>query len=105
MGELALRGVGAAPGITHGAAFVLGRARGRHANVAEHERSAQAAIAHEALEHVAADLESIATTLRTDGREQEADIVETGALMAKDPSLAAAITELVMSSGRGCTTA
>ena len=100
MGELALRGVGAAPGITHGAAFVLGRARGRlGANVAGRDRAARAAIAHEALEQVAADLESIATTLRTEGREQEADIVETGVLMAMDPELAARVEVLVLESG------
>jgi len=100
LGELALRGVGAAPGITHGAAFVLGRARGRlGANVAGRDRAARAAIAHEALEQVAADLESIATTLRTEGREQEADIVETGVLMAMDPELAARVEVLVLESG------
>src|SRR3981081_725638 len=41
----------------------------------------------------------MAATLRTGGRAAEADIVETGVLMAQDPTLAAAVENLVVENG------
>jgi phosphoenolpyruvate-protein kinase (PTS system EI component) len=45
-------------------------------------------------------MEQIASGLREGGRNEEADIIETGALMAADPGLAERVEALVMDSGR-----
>ena len=100
MGEVALQGVGAAPGITHGIAFVLDRVRGTaDRTVNRAERPAEASRAREALGRVAAKLEEITATLRADDRKEEADIVETGVLMAMDPELAVRVEMLVLEAG------
>jgi phosphoenolpyruvate-protein phosphotransferase len=100
VGEVALQGISAAPGITHGTAFVLDRARGgTGAILPEACRPGESTRAHEALDHVAATLESIAAALRADERREEADIVETGVLMAMDPELAARVDALVLETG------
>jgi phosphoenolpyruvate-protein kinase (PTS system EI component) len=49
---------------------------------------------------VANELHHIVSQLREAGREAEADIVETGVLMAADPGLAASVEALVMQAGR-----
>jgi phosphoenolpyruvate-protein phosphotransferase len=100
MAELALYGVSAAPGVTHGTAFVLDRVRERAVDkVSGRDRTTEVARARDALERVAANLEAIAGALRADGRQEEADIVETGVLMAMDPELAARVEVLVMETG------
>jgi phosphoenolpyruvate-protein phosphotransferase len=100
MGELALSGVSAAPGITHGPAFVLDRARGHAvARVAGPGRTSEKARAREALERVAANLDALAATMRAEGRREEAEIVETGVLMALDPELAGRVEALVLETG------
>jgi len=48
----------------------------------------------------ATDLEGIAADLRRAGRGDEADIVETGVLMAMDPELAARVETLTLETGR-----
>jgi phosphoenolpyruvate-protein phosphotransferase len=100
MAELALYGVSAAPGVTHGTAFVLDRARERSVDkVSGLDRTTEVARARDALQRVAANLEAIAGALRADGRQEEADIVETGVLMAMDPELAARVEVLVLETG------
>jgi phosphoenolpyruvate-protein phosphotransferase len=100
MGEHALRGVSAAPGVTIGAAVVLDRRSSPGgAKVAERDRAAEAGRARDALGHVASNLEGIAAALRNDGRQDEADIVETGVLMAMDPELVERVEVLVLESG------
>ncbi|HEY8235505.1 MAG TPA: phosphoenolpyruvate--protein phosphotransferase [Gaiellaceae bacterium] len=100
MAELALYGVSAAPGVTHGTAFVLDRARERVVDkVSGRDRITEVARARDALQRVAANLEAIAGALRADGRQEEADIVETGVLMAMDPELAARVEVLVLETG------
>jgi phosphoenolpyruvate-protein phosphotransferase len=100
MAELALYGVSAAPGVTHGTAFVLDRARERVVDkVSGRDRTTEVARARDALQRVAANLEAIAGALRADGRQEEADIVETGVLMAMDPELAARVEVLVLETG------
>jgi phosphoenolpyruvate-protein phosphotransferase len=99
--ELALHGVSAAPGVAFGAAVVLDRV-GASATpiIAVPERSAELDRALKALDVVASELHHIVSGLREAGREAEADIVETGVLMAADPGLAARIEALVMEAGR-----
>jgi len=100
MGEKALQGVSAAPGITVGAAVVLDRpGAARVARGADPE--AEAIRARDALHRVATDLEDIASALRREGRGEEADIIETGVLMAMDPQLIARVEMLVVDAGLG----
>jgi len=104
--ERILHGVRAAPGTAWGRAAVLQhrvRADAKPITVGRREHELERARA--ALETAASDLERIAADLRGRDRGAEADMVETGALMARDPNLAAAITELVMSSGRDASAA
>ncbi len=104
--EHILHGVRAAPGTAWGRAAVLQQhVRPDARPIAVGRREHELGRARAALEAAATDLERLAADLRAHDRSAEADIVETGALMAEDPSLAAAITALVMSSGRGASTA
>jgi multiphosphoryl transfer protein len=99
--ELALRGVSAAPGVAFGRAVVLDRTGAGDASiVAVPERAAELDRALKALDVVASELEHIVSGLREAGRNPEADIVETGVLMAADPGLAARVEYFVMKSGR-----
>lgn len=99
--ELALRGVSAAPGVAFGRAVVLDRVGAGDASIIRApDRAAELDRALKALDVVASELEHIASGLRESGRQAEADIVETGVLMAADPSLAARVEALVMKSGR-----
>ncbi len=96
MGELALHGVSAAPGVTVGKAVVLDPIRSRAAKtVPPADRAHELELAGGALEVAAAELEAIASQLRETGRNEEADIVETGVLMAGDPSLASRVESLI----------
>src|SRR2546423_8402135 len=81
-------GLPAAPGIAAGGARVLippeltaGGPLPPERRAAELER------AQRALEAAAVELDAIAARLRSVGRSAEADVVETGVLMATDPSL------------------
>ncbi|HVD45997.1 MAG TPA: putative PEP-binding protein [Candidatus Limnocylindria bacterium] len=101
MSERALRGVSAAPGIATGRAVVIGQRSAASVGlpVSESDRAAELIKARGALASAAAELQSIADSLRSDGRAAEADIVETGVLMAQDPSLEASLERLVLASG------
>jgi phosphoenolpyruvate-protein phosphotransferase len=101
MSERALRGVSAGPGVAYGQAVVLDRMRARVATIVPaSDRPAELARVRQALDEVALELEEIAGRLRDSGRRSEADIVDTGALMARDPELAVRLEALVMESGR-----
>jgi phosphoenolpyruvate-protein phosphotransferase len=67
--------------------------------IPEADRAAELVKARAALAAAADELESIAQTLRDGGRAAEADIVETGILMAHDPELSASVQRLVVESG------
>jgi phosphoenolpyruvate-protein phosphotransferase len=100
MGEVTLRGVSAAPGVAFGRAAVLdSHAEAENEVVAPERRSSELGSALKALQSAAAELEMIAATLRRIDRPQEADIVETGILMANDPGLIERVKELVIGSG------
>jgi len=88
VGEQALRGVGAAPGIAAGEAVALDRPRPiARTEVARAARGREAERAKVALQASGSELQDIASRLRESGRDDEADIVETGVLMAADSSL------------------
>jgi len=100
MGERALRGVSAAPGVRSGRAFVLDRPLSRPlTGVAPAARTGELDRATRALQGAATELQDLATRLREAGRTPEADIVETGVLMAEDPSLIRRVESLVLESG------
>jgi phosphoenolpyruvate-protein kinase (PTS system EI component) len=96
-----LHGVAASPGAVVGAARVLAPlpAEGSAAPVAPGERAAEASVAERALVAAAGQLERTAAGLREHGRADEAEIVETGALMAADPALHSAVVEAVRDDG------
>jgi phosphoenolpyruvate-protein phosphotransferase len=99
--EAPLHGVSAAPGISVGPALVLAAAHSAQTGSVNHiDRAAETKRAREALELVAKDLDSIAIELRRDGRGDDADIVETGILMAMDPELVARVETLIVDGGR-----
>ena len=106
MGEHAVRGVGAAPGIAYGKAVVLDRVGASEARIVPaSDRAAELARARRALEVVGTELEGIASRLRESGRSADAEIVETGVLMAADPGLASRLEALVVESGLPATDA
>ena len=93
MSERVLRGAPASPGLAAGHARVLLSPSVAPARKPEPEPEIEheAKRARHALERAAAELQQIAGGLRASGRDQEADIVETGALMAADPVLEMAV--------------
>jgi phosphoenolpyruvate-protein kinase (PTS system EI component) len=93
MSERVLRGVPASPGLAAGHARILSPLSETSARtpVAEGELRGEAERARAALRAAAIDLERIAAGLREGGREQEAEIVATGAVMAADPALEASV--------------
>ena len=103
MGERVLRGAPASPGLVTGRARVLATpsaAPARDRSFAEEAHAARVA-----LEQAASELEAIGAGLRSDGRADEAEIVETGALMARDPVLEGAVSAAVVERGLDAATA
>jgi phosphoenolpyruvate-protein kinase (PTS system EI component) len=101
MGERTVSGVSAAPGVATGRAVVLDRVGAHRARIVPlADRAAELDRARHSLDVVAIEMEQIASGLREGGRNEEADIIETGALMAADPGLAERVESLVMNSGR-----
>jgi phosphoenolpyruvate-protein phosphotransferase len=100
MRECLLRGVSAAPGMATGRAMVLGQPAAFDTRpIPEADRAAEVIKARAALTAAADELESIAGTLRSGGRPAEAEIVETGILMAQDPTLGDEIERQVVERG------
>ena len=106
MSEGVLRGVSAAPGVAAGKAVVLDRPRPlARTAIAPAELAREADRAKAALEAAGAELQDIASRLREGGRQDEADIVETGVLMASDSTLIGLVESLVLDSGLHADTA
>jgi multiphosphoryl transfer protein len=91
MSEHRLRGLPGAPGAAAGRARVLAAAIRESASVPAEGRPGELEEARAALAAAAVELEAIAARLRAGGREDEAEVVATGALMAADPALDAAV--------------
>lgn len=104
--ERALEGVTAAPGVAIGPAIVLDpQADPATTKVPDELRGVEAERAVSALQTAAGELVAIASRLREEGRGSEAEIVETGALMANDPGLSERVVSLVITSGMSATEA
>jgi phosphoenolpyruvate-protein kinase (PTS system EI component) len=101
MGERTVQGLAASPGVAAGCAVVLGVPDSAPTEeVPLARRAAEALLATGALEAAAAELEELARRLAADGLVADAEIVETGALMARDPGLEAAVERTVVEQGR-----
>ncbi|MBE2319408.1 phosphoenolpyruvate--protein phosphotransferase [Solirubrobacter sp. CPCC 204708] len=86
--ERRLRGLAASPGVAAGAAWRVGTVE--HA-AHSGDAAAELARARAALKRAGDELTALADRLRADGAAEQADIVETGVLMAADPALDAAV--------------
>ena len=95
--ERALEGVSASPGVAIGPATILDRGGTAGAVVPPRRRREEISRARSALNAVAGELDAIASRLRREGRGGEADIVDTGVLMAGDPGFVERVEALVMS--------
>jgi phosphoenolpyruvate-protein kinase (PTS system EI component) len=98
MAERVLRGGPASPGLATGRVRVLSPPSGTPARdpVSPADLPAEAERARAALAGAARELQDMAAGLRASGRAAEAEIVETGALMAADPMLEGAVTNAVL---------
>ncbi len=107
MSERVLSGAPASPGLAIGRARVLSHPSEDSARdpLSQGDAESEAARASTALREAAAELERIAAQLRDQGRDEDAEIVATGALMAADPMLASAVSEAVRSRGVGAAAA
>jgi multiphosphoryl transfer protein len=90
-----LEGLPASPGLAAGCAVVLDAPTTAEAIVPGPERPGMALRANRALHSAAAELEALALTLAA----ADAEIVEAGALMARDPDLEAAVERAVLEDG------
>ena len=101
MAERLLTGLPASPGEAFGYARVLAvSVDAGAAPLPSAERPAALEAARAALAAAGAELDELAARLRADGRDAEAEIVETGVLMAADPALDAALEAAVIGDGR-----
>ncbi|HEY3193689.1 MAG TPA: putative PEP-binding protein [Candidatus Dormibacteraeota bacterium] len=100
MSERILRGISAAPGVVAGEAVVLdGVGPVTDEVVPPERRRKELERARAALEAETQGLEQIASDLRKRGWRGDAEIVETGVLMANDPGLVARVEALVIEAG------
>jgi phosphoenolpyruvate-protein kinase (PTS system EI component) len=100
MTEQLLPGLAASPGMAAGCAVVLDAPTAAEETVPLTDRPAAALLATGALQAAADELEELARTLAADGLSDDAQIVEAGALMARDPALEAAVERAVTEEGR-----
>ena len=101
MSERVLSGAPASPGLAIGHARVLSHPSGGPPRDPGPTREPEAEAAHalQALRQAATALGQIAARLRDDGRPDEAEIVETGVLMAADPLLESGVSSTVTDRG------
>jgi phosphoenolpyruvate-protein kinase (PTS system EI component) len=100
MTEQVLSGIPASPGAAAGLARLLEPPPSTRSDpVPAAGRPAEADLAAGGLRHAATELEELAGRLRREGREAEAEIVETGALMATDPMLHEAVSAATLERG------
>jgi len=101
MPERILTGVSAAPGIAIGVVCLWDQesaSEGAEADVEDRPGAAEQAVA--ALAGAGAELEGLAERMRNQGRAEEAEVIESGALMAMDPLLHETVRTLVLVAGR-----
>jgi multiphosphoryl transfer protein len=100
MAERVLAGLPASPGEALGRARLLAAAPAGGPELPASARPAALAAARAALAAAGAELGAIAERLRAAGRAADAEIVDTGVLMAADPALDAALEAAVLGAGR-----
>jgi phosphoenolpyruvate-protein phosphotransferase len=100
MTERVLAGVPASPGTAFGAVRHLDAAGEFDESILpESERPAAAFRARGALARSARELEELSKRLRAEGRDDEADILDAGMMMAEDPTLLDAVEAAVLERG------
>jgi len=100
MAERVLVGVPASPGTAFGKVRRIDQDSEEDRSVLdESARHDAAARALTALDDSARELEGLAGRLRADGRNEEADILDAGMMMAEDPVLRAAVEAAILSRG------
>jgi phosphoenolpyruvate-protein kinase (PTS system EI component) len=100
MAERVLVGVPASPGTAYGKVRRIDQDSEEDRSVLdESARHDAAARALTALDDSARELEGLAGRLRADGRNEEADILDAGMMMAEDPVLRAAVEAAILSRG------
>jgi phosphoenolpyruvate-protein kinase (PTS system EI component) len=95
MAELVLEGIAASPGVAVGTAWRLADEIEPAGPIPVQRREREREVASAALAAAAEALTALASTLPA----EEAEIVETGAVMAQDPVLVAAVEEAIASDG------
>jgi multiphosphoryl transfer protein len=102
MSEQILRGLPASPGVGVGPAHLLDpRSPGEGAcSVPLSERPAASERAEAALDEAGARVSAVAERLRSEGRTDDAEIVDTGAMLAADPALRTAVKERILGTGQ-----
>jgi phosphoenolpyruvate-protein kinase (PTS system EI component) len=100
-----LPGVAASPGVGVGPVRRLAAPVSAGEHVSDELRPAEIERALRALDAAAAELEALAARMRADGGDADAEIVETGALMARDPGLAASVRARIADDGLAATDA
>jgi phosphoenolpyruvate-protein kinase (PTS system EI component) len=107
MSERVLSGAPASPGLVIGRARVLSDPSEDPASDSPSggDAPSEAERASAALREAATELERIAAQLREQGRDDDAEIVETGGLMAADPMLDSAVSEAITERGLGAAAA
>jgi phosphoenolpyruvate-protein kinase (PTS system EI component) len=102
MSERTLRGLAASPGVGVGPAHLLDPkpADDGPCTVALSERPDASERAADALDRAAAQVSALAERLRGEGRADDAEIVETGSLLATDPALRDAVQARIMDDGQ-----
>ena len=96
MAEHVLRGLAASPGMAAGVAVVLDAPTAGEQNLPAAERPGASLRAADALRAAARELDELARTLAADGLSDDAQIVEAGALLARDPALEGAVERAVL---------
>jgi phosphoenolpyruvate-protein kinase (PTS system EI component) len=99
MAERLLCGLAASPGVSAGHAVVLDAPAGAEDHVPAADRPGAARLAIRALAAAAEELEQLARSLARSGQRAEAEIVETGGLMARDPGLEVSVERAVIEDG------
>jgi phosphoenolpyruvate-protein phosphotransferase len=96
-----MRGVAAAPGIVAGKVrqFGVPAIAQEELVIPPSRRVDEKETAARALEAAAVDVDRLAARMEAQGRGEEAEILATGAMMARDPQLAASVEEAIMVDG------
>jgi phosphoenolpyruvate-protein kinase (PTS system EI component) len=106
MSERVLRGIAASPGIGAGPVHLVDAPPGEDSStVALSDRAAALETAEAALKSAAAQVAAVAERLRDEGREDEAEIVHTGGMLAADPVLLDSVRARILDRGQSAAAA